>query len=135
MKRTDASFVAPVNGVMELEMRSQSFIGIAALSLAALVATFATATVPIEGHHSRVGLEGICDAIGGKSYGSVGKAYGCSKGTVTVECLRDDACTGYVYFRMASARPSTGDPAVLLRHRSAPEPATIRTAGDMPIQE
>ena len=108
---------------------------IAALSLAALVATFATTTVPIQGKHSRADLKGICDAVGGKSYGSTGKAYGCSKGTVTVECLRDDSCKGYVYFRNASARPNTRDPAALLQHRTAPEPTTIGAAGDVLTQQ
>jgi hypothetical protein len=117
---------------MELEMKTHVFIAtIAALSLAALVATFATATVPIQGSHSQVDLEGICDAVGGKSYGSAGMAYGCSKGTVTVECLQDRSCKGYVYFRIASARPSTGHPAALLQHRSAAGPVTIRAAGDV----
>lgn len=103
--------------------------------MAALAATFSTVTVPIQGGHSRVDLEGICDAVGGKSYGAAGKAYGCSKGTVTVECLRDGSCKGYVYFRIASARPNAGDPAALLQRRSAPGPVTIRAAGDMLPQE
>lgn len=107
----------------------------AALSVAALVATFATATVTIQGNHSRVDLEGICDAVDGKSYGSAGKAYGCSRGTVTVECVRDDSCKGYMYFRIASARPNANDPAALLQHRSAPKPITIGAAGNAAIQE
>jgi hypothetical protein len=117
---------------MELEMKIRFFIAtIAALSLAALVATFATTTVAIQGSHSRVDLAGICDASGGRFYGSAGKAYGCSKGTVTVECLRDGACKGYVYFRMAFAPRNTSDPATLLQHRTAPRPVTIGAAGDV----
>lgn len=117
-------------------MKIRFFIAtIAALSLAALAATFATTTVAIEGSHSRVDLAAVCDAVGGKFYGSAGKAYGCSKGTVTVECLRDSSCKGYVYFRMASARRSASDPATLLQHRTAPRPVTIGAAGDVLTQQ
>ena len=113
-----------------MKMRSSVLAMIAAMSVTALAAAFATTTVPIESNHSRADLESICDAVDGKSYGSAGKAYGCSRGTVTVECLRDGSCTGYVYFRMASSGPSTNDAAALLQHRSATRTVTVGAAGD-----
>ncbi|HEV8389820.1 MAG TPA: hypothetical protein VGQ35_08250 [Dongiaceae bacterium] len=102
---------------------------IAALSLAALAVTFAATIVPIQGRYSKTGLDGICAVAGGKSYGSTNKAYGCSKGTVTVECRKDGACTGYVYFQIVADGPMTSDPAALLQHSSNPKRVTT-SAGD-----
>jgi len=87
---------------------------IAATGLVGLDAIFTATTVPIEGRYSEASLEEICAAAGGKVYGSTGKAYGCSKPHVTVECRDDGSCKGYVYFRRESDIPASGDPMALL---------------------
>jgi len=94
------------------------FAAIAAAGLVGLDAIFTATTVPIEGRYSKASLDEICAAVGGKGYGSVGKAYGCSKESITVECRNDGACNGYVYFRREADIPAAGDPLALLGRKS-----------------
>lgn len=82
-------------------MRIRSVIvAVAALSLPILSLTagdaLAQKIVPIQGKYSKIKLDGICAANGGQSYGTADTAYGCTKGSNTVECNKDGSCTGYV---------------------------------------
>lgn len=96
-------------------MRIRSVIvAVAALSLPILSLTagdaLAQKIVPIQGKYSKIKLDGICAANGGQSYGTADTAYGCTKGSNTVECNTEAARAMSVWQRQPAAGGSGAAP-------------------------